>query len=40
MALWPWESTYWRWISMSVQWRSTPSIIAATSEDEQRLSCE
>src|SRR3546814_10447792 len=35
-ALWPWLSTYWRWISMSVQWRSTPSIMEATSEEEHR----
>ena len=29
-----------RWISKSVQWRSTPLIIAATSEEEQRFNCE
>src|SRR3546814_18660630 len=36
-ALWPWLSTYWRWISQSVQWRSTPSIMEATSEEATRL---
>ena len=30
-SLWPWLLTYWRWISTSVQWRRTPSIIAAAS---------
>ncbi len=39
-ALPVWLSTYWRSISMSVQWRSTPSIMAATSDDEQRRNCE
>ncbi len=33
---WPWLFTYWRSTSISVSWRSTPSIMAATSDDEQR----
>jgi hypothetical protein len=37
---WPWLSTYCRSTSISVSWRSTPSIIAATSEEEQRRSRE
>jgi len=39
-ALWPWLSTYCRWISRSVQCRRTPSIIDATSDDEHRLNWE
>jgi hypothetical protein len=34
----PWESTYVRSTSMSVQCLSTPSIMAAASENEQVLS--
>jgi hypothetical protein len=37
---WPWLSTYCRSTSISVSWRSTPSIIAATSEEEHRRSRE
>jgi len=36
----PWLSTYWRSTAISVQWRSTPSIIAATSDEEGDFSCE
>ena len=39
-VLWPWESTYCRSTSISVQWWTTPSIIAATSEEEGDLICE
>jgi hypothetical protein len=33
-------STYCRSISISVQWRSTPSIIEATSDDDGDFNCE
>ncbi len=39
-ALWPWLSTYWRSTAMAVSWWSTPSIIAATSDEEHRFSWE
>ena len=39
-SLWPWLSTYWRSTAISVQWRITPSIIDATSEEEGLFSCE
>lgn len=35
---WPWESTYASSMVMSVPCRTTPSIIAATSEAEQLIS--
>jgi hypothetical protein len=37
---WPWVSVYCRSIAASVQCRSTPSIIADTSDAEHDLSCE
>jgi len=33
-------TTYWLSTAISVQWRSTPSIMLATSEDEGDFSCE
>ena len=39
-VLWPWESTYCRSTSISVQWWITPSIMDATSDEEGDLSWE
>jgi hypothetical protein len=39
-SLCPCESTKFFSTLMSVQWRSTPSIIAATPEEETLFSCE
>ena len=36
----PWLSTYCRSTSNSVQWRSTPWIMLATSDEEGDFSCE
>ena len=38
--LWPWESTYCRSTSSSVQWRRTPWIMLATSDEDGDFSCE
>jgi hypothetical protein len=39
-TLCPWLSTYWRSTAISVQWRSTPSIMLATSDEDGDFSCE
>ena len=36
----PWLSTYCRSTSSSVQWRNTPWIMLATSDEEGDFSCE
>jgi hypothetical protein len=37
---WPWLSTYWRSTAISVQWRMTPWIMLATSDEDGDFSCE